>query len=355
MNIWFDARFINPENPDGITNFSLGLIRELAKLVPVSALICSNRQQEMLPSAVQCLMVNDPTSPKELVLARSLRGRGISWLVSPMQTTSSIPRDFKLALSLHDMIYYRHRKPPAGFTWRVWVLWWLFHLTYFPQRLLLNRANLVLTVSETSKREIAKAKLTKRPIEVIGNASDLIPTKPTKSRHDSKYLIYMGSFIDYKNVEFLVRAMKTLPGHTLVLLSRISESNRKRLSELAERNSASVEFIDGVTPQEYAHWLGQAQALVSASKDEGFGIPVVEAMSQGLPVVLSDLEIFHEVARDAAFYFDSSKESNFKDHIVKLQDQATWNQQSSRAINQAMNYSWEASAKTLLAALDRLS
>lgn len=352
--LWFDARFINPASPDGITNFSLGLISELSKTVQLSVLVCNQAQQASLPSGVKSLMVTEPTSLKEFFLARKLKDQGIRYLVSPMQTTSSIGRNFKLAVTLHDLIYYRHRRPPSAFSWPVRAIWWLFHLSYGPQRFLLNRADLVLTVSETSKRQMLAARLTKRPIEVIGNATDIAPTVPSGARNDSRFLVYMGSFIDYKNVEFLIRAVGLLPDHTLVLLSRISPARRTHFEELATTHSSSIRFENGVTPADYASWLGRAHALVSASKDEGFGIPIIEAMSQGLPVILSDIEIFHEVGSDAALYFDPTKEKEFRRSVLELQDPEVWKQQSLNAIRQAANYSWQGSSRKLLDALNRL-
>jgi len=352
--IWFDGRFINPSNPDGITSFSLGLIGELAKMTKLSVLVCSAEQQALLPEGVKTLMATDPTSAKELFVAIKLRKENIEYLVSPMQTTSSIGRNFKLALTLHDMIYYRHRRPPRVLAWPVRAIWWLFHLSYTPQRLVLNRADLLLTVSETSRKQIAAARLTKRPIEVIENATELELTKPNGNHSDSRYLVYMGSFIDYKNVELLVRAVGGLTNHTLVILSRISKTRRMQFEELAAKHSCEIRFENGVTTKEYAGWLGRAQALVSASKDEGFGIPVVEAMSQGLPVILSDIEIFREIGSDAALFFDADNEADFQRCVIELQDPELWKQKSTAALEVAANYSWESSAKKLLAALDRL-
>ncbi len=352
--VWFDGRFINPSSPDGITSFSLGLVGELVKMTDLSVLVCSAEQVALLPKGVNTLMATDPTSVKELFLAIKLRKENIEYLVSPMQTTSSIGRNFKLALTLHDMIYYRHRRPPRALSWPVRAIWWLFHLSYAPQRFLLNRADLLLTVSETSRRQISAARLTKRPIEVIGNATELEPNMPHGNHSDSRYLVYMGSFIEYKNVELLVRAVGALPNHTLVILSRITQARRMQFEELAAKHSSDIRFENGVTSQEYAGWLRRAQALVSASKDEGFGIPVVEAMSQGLPVILSDIEVFREIGMDAALYFDSDSEADFQRCVNALQDPELWKQKSTTALEVAANYSWEASAKKLLAALDRL-
>lgn len=354
-DIWFDGRFINPTRPDGITSFSIGLVGELSRLMPVTVLIHLEAQRDLLPENVSVLKVNDPTSLRELTLARRLNQESIGVLVSPMQTTSSLGRNFKLVLTLHDLIYYRHRTPPKAFSAPVRLGWLLFHLSYFPQRLLLDRADLVLTVSETSRQEILAAKLTKRPLAIVHNASELEIAKPIKPRHDSEYLIYMGSYNRYKNVEFLIESMALLPDKTLVLLSRLSEKKRRKLDQLADSVGAKVQFENGVTDTEYLGWLGKAFGLVSASKDEGFGIPLVEAMSQGLPVIVSDIPIFQEVAGNAGVFFNNSKSEEFVDGVRKLSKESTWSSHSKKALQQSAKFSWKHSTKELLASLREIA
>lgn len=344
--IYFDGRFINPDSPDGITRFSLGLIQELSKLEPLTVLVHRPEQLSLLPTQVSTMTINDPTSFSELFLARRLNKTDVKVLFSPMQTTSSVGRKFKLVLTLHDMIYYRHRKPPGGFNWLVRLGWFLFHLSYLPQRLVLNRADQIVTVSETSKRQIQSASLTTRPIEVIYNASGGAGSKIRVST-ESRDLVYMGSFIDYKNVDFLVRAMAQLPEFRLVLLSRIDPQQRSELQALVAPTGGEVVFNNGVTEAEYQEILSRSFALVSASKDEGFGIPVVEAMAHGLPVVVSDIEIFREIAADAGLYFNNEDPGEFASKIRMLADQSEWKSRSSLALKRAQGFSWATSADKL--------
>ena len=112
--IWFDGRFVKPGKPDGIGQFSLGLAKELAKLTDVTVLVSSKAQADEF-EGLKHFLVNSPESPSELTLAFRLRKQNIDVLFSPMQTTSSWFRNFKLVLTLHDLIYYRHRTPPSVF------------------------------------------------------------------------------------------------------------------------------------------------------------------------------------------------------------------------------------------------
>src|SRR5690625_7912100 len=92
---------------------------------------------------------------------------------SPMQTIGSAGRKFGLILTLHDLIYYQHRTPPKDLPQIIRGLWYLYHLTYSPQRLLLNRADAVATVSHTSQRLIRRHRLTRSEERRVGNGATL--------------------------------------------------------------------------------------------------------------------------------------------------------------------------------------
>jgi glycosyltransferase involved in cell wall biosynthesis len=351
--IWFDGRFVKPGKPDGVGQFSLGLAKELAKLTDVTVLVSSQAQAEEF-KGLKHFLVNSPESPSELTLAYRLRKQDIEVLFSPMQTTSSWFRNFKLVLTLHDLIYYRHRTPPAYFNPLLKLGWRLFHLSYLPQRLVLNKADAIVTVSETTKSEMLKYRLTRRPIHLVYNAADPVEIMPEGNRHNQRTLIYMGSFTGYKNVETLIQGTGLLPEHKLILLSRINPKRKAELESLAHKVGAKIEFRNGVTRAEYGDLLASAQALVSASLDEGFGIPLVEAMERGTPVVVSNLEIFREIAQDAGLRFIPTDPAAFANEVLRLNDANNWDWYSNLALSQAKGFSWELSAQALLEILQRL-
>lgn len=357
QGLWFDGRYIDPVHPDGISRFSLGLIQATAELTEITVMVSSSLQRDQLPNHenIKVFMTHPVTSPKELLHAFKLNREGVQVLFSPMQTTSGIGRKFKLVYTLHDLIYYRHRTPPAEFNPFVRLIWFIYHLNYWPQRRILNMADAVATVSETTKDQMLRHRLTKRPIHVIHNAADAAERIEKTSRHDSREIVYMGSFIGYKNVETLIRGMRYLPDHTLVLLSRISDRRRSQLQKLADRCKAKVRFENGVSDEQYHEWLYRAKALVSASLDEGFGIPVVESMARGCPVVLSDIQIFEEVAGPAGLRFAPFNEIAFSEQIKRLSDKRTWKLQSDLGLDQAQFFTWQGSAELLVEMCEELT
>lgn len=354
--LYFDARYIRVDHHDGISRFSAGLCSAISKRIDTIAIVSDLRQLESLPKGIKHIKLSDPTSLLgEAVLAARLNRLGAKLVFSPMQTMGTILRRYKLLLTLHDLIYYAHPAAPPSMPLLIRVGWRLFHSIYWPQRVLLNAADAVVTVSQTTKALISKHRLTKRPIHVVYNAAahnDEQHTVAHSRPNGQQKLVYMGSFMDYKNVETLASAMDKLPTYELHLLSRITPERRE---ELARLNSAgNIIFHDGVTDVEYLKHLDGAVALVSASRDEGFGIPVIEAMGRGCPAIISDIEIFREVGGSAAIFFDPESPSDFAKSVLQLESKSAWQTRSRESLKQAQKFNWEASADELIEAINSL-
>jgi glycosyltransferase involved in cell wall biosynthesis len=201
---------------------------------------------------------------------------------------------------------------------------------------------------------MAEHRLTRRPIVVVPNAAELSPEPvPPRTAPARKTLVYMGTFIGYKNVETLVRAVSLLPEYELHLMSRVRPDDRARLETLDP--GARLVFHNGATDEEYRRVLLDATALVTASRDEGFGIPLVEAMSVGTPVVVSDIPIFREVGGDVALYADPDDAGAFAAAVRRLEEPGEWASRSAASLERATAYSWDASAEVLADLLLKLA
>jgi glycosyltransferase involved in cell wall biosynthesis len=349
--IYFDARYIRVDHHDGISRFSVGLIDALARLTKVVAIISDDRQLEYLPAGIAHHKIHGPTSWQEPFTSLKLNRLGAKIVYSPMQTMGSLGRRFRLVLTLHDLIYYRHPAPPPSMPAAVRLMWRLYHLSYWPQRWALNGADGIATVSQTTRNLMAQHRLTKRPVKVVYNAAGAAADTfgaTGRERPTSNSLVYMGSFMGYKNVETLIDAMAHLPNHTLHLLSKITPARKAQLQQHIAANSGDVVFHGGVSEDEYQQLLREAVALVSASLDEGFGIPLVEAMSQGTPVVVSDIEIFREIAGEIGNYFNPSDPADLARAISSLDDGQLWSQESANALVRVQDFGWDKSAQSLL-------
>lgn len=362
MRLLFDARYIRTDFHDGISRYSAELAAAVLAAAPgrgvdVVFLIWDDAQVALLPAGARTRKIHAPTAVREPLTALLLNRYRADVVFSPMQTIGSLGRRFGLILTLHDTIYYRHRTPPRDLPWYVRLGWRLFHLSYVPQRLTLNAADVVATVSETSAAEFTRVKLTRRPVVVIPNAPQRLQALlPAGSAvvSGAENLVYMGSFMPYKNVETLIRAAARLPGRTLHLLSRISPERRAELASLADPAGADVVFHGGVTDAEYAALLADRAVLVSASLDEGYGLPVAEALELGVPAVVTDMPIFREVAGGGALYAGGTDAEGFAAGIRALDDPAARADVVAAGTAHIARFSWERSAETLLDAVAEL-
>jgi glycosyltransferase involved in cell wall biosynthesis len=351
MKVVFDCRYTRIGRHDGISRYTASLVEELGRLHEVTMLISDAAQLDMLP-ALPWQLVSSPTSPREPFVARQVKQLRPDIVFTPMQTMGSWGRDYKLLLTLHDLIYYENRTPPRDLPWFVRILWRLYHLAWWPQRMLLNRGDAVVTVSQTTAGLIREHHLTDRPVTVVSNAADDLGTPALpRVRPGGHRLVYMGSYMPYKNVDTLVRAVAALPDHELHLASRIGRAERERLTRLAPQ--ARLVFHDGVTDAEYAELLSGATALVHASRAEGFGIPLVEAMRLGTPVVVSDIPIFREIGGDAALYFDSENPEALVAALWSLERPGEWERRSAASVDVAARFTWAKSAEQLLELMRR--
>ena len=353
MKLVVDCRYVRIGHHDGISRFTAHIVEELAKRHPLTMLISDHRQLDNLP-ALPWELVSGPTSMREPFVARQVRRLKPDVVFSPMQTMGSWGRDYGLVLTLHDLIYYENRTPPRDLPAPVRLLWRLYHLAWWPQRMLLDRADEVVTVSQTTASLIREHHLTKRPLSVVENSADALGTPELpRARPEHGRLVYMGSFMPYKGVDTLVRAVALLPDHELHLLSRITPEERQRLTRVAP--TARLVFHDGVTDAAYAELLSSATALVTASRAEGFGIPLVEAMRLGTPVVVSDIPIFREIGGEAAQYFAPGDAAELAREIRVLDAPGEWERRSAASAREAERFDWGASAERLLEVLRRVA
>jgi glycosyltransferase involved in cell wall biosynthesis len=359
VKLFFDARYIRTDYHDGVSRYSYEVGHALAKLHPVTFIICDDAQRKFLPEGHEVVKIHPVDSPLEPFTSWRLNKFAPDVVFSPMQTMGSFRRRFKLILTLHDLIYYIHRQPPPQAKGIVRPIWRLFHLWYWPQRLVLNGADAVATVSQTSYDDIRRVKLTKRPLFVVSNAArDLTPLleKPViQLITPPKNLVFMGTPIPYKNAETLIAMMRYLPGRTLHICSKISPTRKLELTSLVPADS-DVVFHNGVSDEQYTALLADDAIMVSASRAEGFGLPLAEALQLGVPAVVSDRPYFHEIAgKDSAVFADPNDPEQFARAVQTLNEYDERMKRIRAGQKAVSQFDWSISASVLLEECRRLT
>src|SRR5262249_30794178 len=145
----------------------------------------------------------------------------------------------------------------------------------------------------------------------------------------SPYVLYLGNFNPHKNVPRLIRAFGLLPGpvrsrHTLVLAGGYGDG-RPELARLADSLGLTdrVIFPGRVDDADLPALYTEASAYVAPSLQEGFGVPVLEAMACGAPVISSNRGALPELVADAGLLFDAEREQELASLLALVLSDAT--------------------------------
>lgn len=343
MKILFDARWINNDSPDGITRYSTELIKAIIPNKNLTLLVCQKEQIKGLPK-LDFILTNRPTSPKEIKQAISLNDYNFDIVYTPHYLFGGKGRKFKLVRTVHDLIPFRHKDSQSKLIWKI------FHSNKSFFKKLLNDSEGLVTVSKVVAKELTE--LANKEIQVLYNA----PSKFNKkaSHKTEKNLFYIGRYEKYKNIEQVIRAINALPEYKLFLAGSCSETRKNQLLSIA-RDSKQLKFLGKISDSDYEQYLINSRALVMPSKDEGFGLPIVEAMSVGCPVICSDIEVFREIASSAGIFFELNNTDSLVDAIISLDNENFRKDKIERSFINARRFSWHKSAKDLVTFLNTIS
>jgi glycosyltransferase involved in cell wall biosynthesis len=165
-----------------------------------------------------------------------------------------------------------------------------------------------------------------------------------------KIILHVGAIQRRKNISRLVDAFERVdPGWQLVLAGSAGYGAQEIAARIgAARSRDRIRMPGYVPPAELANWYAQAAIFAFPSLDEGFGMPVLEAMAGGTPVIASNRSAIPEVAGDAAWLVDPEDTDELADALVALtQDPERRADLSRRGLARAAQFTWaEAVEKT---------
>lgn len=158
------------------------------------------------------------------------------------------------------------------------------------------------------------------------------------------YLVFVGGRTNYKNFDFVATALNNINGIKLVIVGggNLTETEIKMFSKEA---LSRVVFISTASNEKLNVLLNNAVALVYPSSYEGFGIPVVEAMRAGCPVIGLNNATIKEVAEKSALLLEKLEVSEFQNHLVRLSNKDFRNQTREIGFLESKKYSWDKCSK----------
>lgn len=213
-------------------------------------------------------------------------------------------------------------------------------------------ADLIVAVSEFTASQVEDyLKVPRARIRVIHHGVIRHPGSSAPGLAREKVVLCVGAIQRRKNQATLIRAFRAMPeGWKLVLAGSQGYGAEEALREAAASPRAADICITGyLSNAELGAWYARAGIFAFPSLDEGFGMPVLEAMGAGLPVIAGNRSAMPEVCGDAAVLVDPHSEEELASALVALaKDEARRNDLSARGIGRCGQFRWEtAVAKTL--------
>jgi glycosyltransferase involved in cell wall biosynthesis len=238
----------------------------------------------------------------------------------------------------------------------------LFYKHFTPR--FLKKAKTLLTVSEFSKKDIVyQYKIDAGRINIVPNAAKAnfhpltdAEKEAVKSRltGGKDYFIYAGAIHPRKNLMNLLKAFsvfkkKQKSNWKLVLAGRLAWKYKEIVEGLQTYKYREDVIQTGyLQEKELAEVMGAAYGLIYPSLWEGFGVPVLEAMSSGIPAITSGNSAMEEIAKDAALYADPGDYNDIAEKMILLyKDESLRSTLVEKGKKRAAGYSWDHSAALL--------
>lgn len=364
MRIGIDARAIY-KNLDGIGRYSLNLIRAIARI---------DRKNEYVIFRNNLFGETIVDSPnfREVrvgIPALSLRTGYCLGLLAKKEKVDVFHSLFFVAplfgidnvvVTVHDLMALCFPGFFSGRNFLISKYAWLFHKFMVPKTI--AHARKLIAVSKSTKNDLEQCfNLNSNKVSVIYEAADscfrkienveILETYRKNARLPEKFILYVGNTKPYKNISTLLRAFKQFKtrwktDYFLVLAGKKDRFHETTLLMATELGLLpSIRFFDNFTEEEMPLLYNLAKLFVFPSYYEGFGLPPLEAISCGTPVITSNRASLPEVVGDSAILVNPDDASGLADAMNDvLSNESLQKQLSQKGLVQSKLFSWEKAA-----------
>jgi glycosyltransferase involved in cell wall biosynthesis len=361
MHIGLDCRILR-EEPSGMWRFALNMIKKIIEIDKKNSYIFfvndnygSNFVEQDINIRLYNLNLKLFSIAEQFILPSVLKRTKID-IFHSFSFAAPLFSPCKTVITIYDLI---HLLFPQNYSCKLALYYKLIVARCIRQ------TNKFLTISENSKSDIINLLgVSPEKVAVIYGAVDDLFQPMEKSNLKMKmskqfginkdFMLYVGNMRPHKNLLLLIEAFyKSLslnPDLILVICAEKAYSFNAVSDKITKLGiEEKVFFVDNISDENLALFYNAARALILPSLYEGFGLPPLEAMACGTPVLASDIKPLREVLGDAALFFNPSDIEGMSRVMVKvLTDRQLQDNLSKKGSEWARQYSWEKSARELL-------
>ncbi len=290
---------------------------------------------------------------EQTVFALNLLQKNYSLLHSLAYVSPLLNRT-RTIVTLYDLSFYLYPEYFRPFH-RLYLRWG----TRFSAR----RAERLITISESAKRDAVRLlKLEPDKIDVAVPGVDELFSRPISpeaiaqfrrlKKLPDHFVLFLGTREPRKNIPSLIRAFAKLQGRTRVAYKLVLAGGRGWMDEEIPRVLQATDMTDhvlfpGFVPHEdLPLWYHAADAFVYPSQYEGFGMPALEALASGTPVITSNVSSLPEAVGDAALLIDPQSPEQIADALVRiLNDTDLRLELRARGLERARQFTWARTAQ----------
>lgn len=304
-NFIINGKFLT-QSLTGVQRYAAEITRHLASINSNFSVITSHGKiQEGIITDKQILRTGQKANPfwEQFTLPGYLKKKQQPLLLNLCNTAPVLYKN--KIVCIHDISFIRN---PSWFS----TSFYTYYKLVIP--LIIKSSRHIITVSNFSKMEIMDYyKLPADKISVVtGGVSSLLNYKNSQDSNPATFtkpfFLFVGSIDPRKNLLTLLKAFvqSGITNTALFIVGASNKSfNKSKTSELSQyHNRPNIHFLQKVNDQQLHSLYKNARALIVPSFYEGFGLPVIEALSLGCPVIASDIPVFREVAEGLVNYFD---------------------------------------------------
>jgi glycosyltransferase involved in cell wall biosynthesis len=367
MKIGIDARFYGPIGK-GLGRYTQKLIENLEKIDTENQYFIFLRKEnitEYKPKNKNFRKVLADykwyTWQEQILFPRLINKHGLDLVHFPH---FNVPLFYfrKFIVTIHDLILI-HFPTVKSSTLHPLIYWFKFAAYKAVIKSAIYRSSRIIAVSNFTKNDILDnyPKIPQEKVRVTYEAcEEYALVSPNKDRQIlgkyaiiRPYILYVGNAYPHKNLERLILAFQTLHEQhkdlKLVLVGNIDYFYKRIMHFVRDKNVDDVIFLGYVPDYELDTIYQNAEAFVWPSLYEGFGLPPLEAMAKGVPVISSDHDCMKEIIQESACYFDGKDAGDMAQNISNvLEKKEVRENLIKKGFIQIGKYSWKRMAKETL-------